>query len=68
MSYYETVVLHKLRELSRLSGGVVRCQLIADHLGQNARTVRYKLVSLERRGLVIRIGQRGGWKPTRKVG
>lgn len=69
MSHYEKLVLQKLSELYRLGGcGYVRTLTLADHLGKYDRTIRLYLVRLEKRGKVVRKGQRGGWMPIEPVG
>jgi predicted transcriptional regulator len=66
MSFYEKFIYDKLQELHRYNGGAaVRTTILADLLGKHDRTIRYKLVELEQRGVVQRVGNRGGWLPAR---
>lgn len=65
MSFAESIILRKVCDLHRLTGGPVRTLIVADMVGKYDRTVRLWLVKLERRGLVQRVGQRGGWLPVR---
>ena len=55
-------VLHKLiKQIQRDSGGAVRTLALSVHLGKDPRTIRYTLVRMESKGLIERIGKRGGW-------
>lgn len=38
-------------------------RVLGELINKNPRTVRYALVALERRGAIVRKGQRGGWLP-----
>lgn len=68
MSFYERVIYEKLRELHRCTGGgAVRTRILADMFDKHDRTIRYKLVEMEQRGFVQRVGMRGGWLPAQMV-
>lgn len=63
MTFMERVVLKKVTELHRFTGGPVRTVVVADMLGKHDRTLRYVLTRLEQQQAVVRVGRRGGWLP-----
>jgi len=63
MTFMEMVVLKKVYEVHRWTGGPVRTVVVADMLGKHDRTLRYVLNRLEGKQQIIRVGQRGGWLP-----
>lgn len=63
MTFMEQVVLKKVAEVHRFTGGPVRTVVVADMLGKHDRTLRYVLTRLEQKQAVVRVGQRGGWLP-----
>ena len=65
MSTFEQWICRQVIESWRRTRQPVRTQVLADRVGKHDRTVRYVLVRLEARGLVVRHGQRGGWLPAR---
>ncbi len=54
--------LHKLiKQIQRDTGGAVRTLALSVHLGKDPRTIRYTLVRMEAKGMIERVGKRGGW-------
>lgn len=54
--------LHKLiKEIQRNTGGAARTLALSVHLGKDPRTIRYTLVRMEAKGMIERVGKRGGW-------
>lgn len=66
MSYFEQAVYDCMFDLFSQSRSYVRTQIIAGMLGKNDRVIRMILVRLEKRKIVVRNGQRGGWMPAEK--
>jgi predicted transcriptional regulator len=65
LTQFEKIVLQMVDQFYRDLQGPVRTLLIADHMSKHDRIVRGILVRLEKRGEVVRKGQRGGWMPAR---
>lgn len=54
--------LYKLiKQIQRDSGSAVRTLALSVHLGKDPRTIRYTLVRMEAKGIIERVGKRGGW-------
>lgn len=54
--------LHKLiKQIQRDSGSAVRTLALSVHLGKDPRAIRYTLVRMEAKGMIERVGKRGGW-------
>jgi DNA-binding GntR family transcriptional regulator len=56
-------LLQIIVEVHRRTGAPVRTIAVAARMGKGDRCIRRYLVSLERRGQLRRVGQRGGWLP-----
>jgi predicted transcriptional regulator len=65
VSTFESWLLSQITASWRRTRQPVRTLVLADLVSKHPRTVRYKLADLERRGVVQRRGQRGGWLPVR---
>lgn len=63
MSPLESYLYRQIVASWRRTRQPVRTIVLADLIGKHDRTVRYKLADMERRKLVQRHGQRGGWLP-----
>lgn len=66
MSYFEQAVYDCMFDLFSQTRSHVRTQIIAGMLGKNDRVIRMILVRLEKRKIVVRKGERGGWMPAQK--
>lgn len=66
MTFFEKCIYEKVKQFSRDLMRPVPTSLIADFVGKDPRTIRYSLVNLEKKGLIERRGQRGGWYPVTK--
>ncbi|MBL8161200.1 MAG: hypothetical protein JNJ61_04385 [Anaerolineae bacterium] len=66
MTPYESMIFAQLCQLYRNSHSPVRTLILADLLGKHDRYIRTYLVRLEKKEYIRRVGQRGGWLPTRR--
>jgi DNA-binding IscR family transcriptional regulator len=58
---YDNLLLRAIGEVVRHTGAPARTVAVAGRVWLSERQTRRYLVQLERRGLVVRRGQRGGW-------
>lgn len=63
MLYNELIVYQRLLELYQVNRAPVKATLLAGFVQYSDRWIRYTMVALERRGVVVRCGRRGGWLP-----
>lgn len=63
LSYLDRAVLRIIDDVYRRTRVPVRTIAVSAHLGKGDRNCRRYLTAIERRGLVLRVGERGGWLP-----
>jgi hypothetical protein len=61
LPYREQETLRAFRQVQRDQGMPVSSRALAARLWVSQDTARRRVVALERRGVVSRVGQRGGW-------
>jgi len=67
MSYLERAVFRIVADVYQRTREPVRTIAVQARLGKGDRNCRRYLAAMERRGLVLRVGERGGWLPVTKV-
>lgn len=67
LSYLERLVLRIIADVYGRTRQPVRTIAVQARLGKGDRNCRRYLTAMERRGLVLRVGLRGGWLPVEQV-
>ena len=67
LSYLDRAVLRVIADVYQRTRAPVRTIAVQARLGKGARNCRRYLTSMEQRGLVLRVGQRGGWLPVSQL-